>query len=73
MHFRENKNKFVLSYLASLIHEGVFSQVIVTFLLKGHTGNQVNEIKNICVVKGPQTVLLFSIRFEETNQLVFWV
>ena len=44
LHIRENKNKYVLTYLASLVRQNVFSKVTLTFLLKGHTGNQV-----ICV------------------------
>ena len=41
--WRENKNRFVLSYLAALVQSDVLSEVNLTFLLVGHTGNEVDQ------------------------------
>ena len=35
--YRENKNRFVLSFLAALVQQNILSEVNVTFLLVGHT------------------------------------
>ena len=35
---RENKNRFVFSFLSSLVQLGVFSSITMDFLLVGHTG-----------------------------------
>ena len=35
--WRENKNRFVLAYLADLVQRGVFREIYFDFLLKGHT------------------------------------
>jgi hypothetical protein len=35
--FRENKNRFLLSFLAALVQQNILSEVNVTFLLVGHT------------------------------------
>ena len=35
--WRENKNRFVLSFLAALVQQNILAEVNVTFLLVGHT------------------------------------
>ena len=35
---RENKNRFVFSWLAALVGSDIFNEVTVDFLVKGHTG-----------------------------------
>ena len=35
--YRENKNRFTLSFLTALVQNDIFSEVNVTFLLVGHT------------------------------------
>ena len=35
--YRENKNRFLLSFLAALVQQNILSEVNVTFLLVGHT------------------------------------
>jgi hypothetical protein len=35
--WRENKNRFVLAYLADLVQRGVFREIYFDFLVKGHT------------------------------------
>ena len=35
--WRENKNRFVLSFLAALVQLDILSEVNLTFLLVGHT------------------------------------
>ena len=42
--WKENKNRFVFSYLASLVELGVFESVTVNFFLVGHTGNEVDQV-----------------------------
>ena len=41
---RENKNRFVFSYLSALVELGVFSEITMDFLIVGHTG------KLICII-----------------------
>ena len=36
--FRENKNRFLFSFLARLVELNVFLEVSINFLIKGHTG-----------------------------------
>ena len=36
--WRENKNKFLFSFLASLMQLNIFVEVTCSFLIKGHTG-----------------------------------
>ena len=45
--FRENKNRFVLSFLAALVELDILAEVNVTFLLVGHTGNEVDQLFSI--------------------------
>ena len=45
--FRENKNQYVFAYLASLVDLNVFNSVTVDFLVKGHTGNEVDQLFSI--------------------------
>ena len=35
--WRENKNRFVLAFLAALVQQNILAEVNVTFLLVGHT------------------------------------
>ena len=35
---RENKNRYVFSFLSALVQLGVFSSITMDFLLVGHTG-----------------------------------
>ena len=36
--FRENKNRYLFSWLANLVELNVFLEVSINFLIKGHTG-----------------------------------
>ena len=36
--WRENKNRYVLAFLASLVELKVFVEAGIDFLIKGHTG-----------------------------------
>ena len=39
--FRENKNRYVFSFLAALVDMQIVASVEIDFMLVGHTGNQV--------------------------------
>ena len=41
LYFRENKNRYVFSFLSALIDMDILSTVEMDFMLVGHTGNQV--------------------------------
>ena len=36
--FRENKNRYLFSWLANLVELNIFLEVSINFLIKGHTG-----------------------------------
>ena len=40
----QNKNDFILCYLASLVENGWFERVTVMYLLKGHTHGAVDQL-----------------------------
>ena len=46
MNFRENKNRYVFSFLSALIDMDILSTVELDFMLVGHTGNQVGVTLN---------------------------
>ena len=37
---RENKNRYLLSFFAALVQMDILQEVVVSFLLVGHTGNE---------------------------------
>ena len=43
--FRENKNRYVFSFLAALVDMQIVASVEIVFMLVGHTGNQVEYFK----------------------------
>ena len=45
--WRENKNKFVLGFLAALVELNVFKEVTFEFLMVGHTGNACDQLFSI--------------------------
>ena len=45
--WKENKNRFLFSFLASLVHLNVFEEVSLDYLLVGHTGNEVDQLFSI--------------------------
>ena len=45
--FRENKNKYVMAFLAVLVELGVFKEVTMEFLMVGHTGNECDQLFSI--------------------------
>ena len=47
----DNKNKFVFGYFASLVANGTFDTVVVSFLLVGHTHEDVDQIFSIIAKK----------------------
>ena len=42
--FRENKNRYLFSFLAALVKLEVFTEIHVDFMPVGHTGNQVRKL-----------------------------
>jgi hypothetical protein len=42
--FRENKNSYVMAYLAWLVERGVFDRVELSFLPVGHTHNECDQV-----------------------------
>ena len=45
--WRENKNRFVFSFLAKLVKAGIFEEATMDFLIVGHTGNEVDQLFSI--------------------------
>ena len=45
--FKENKNRYLFAFLASLVELNVFTEVTVNYLLVGHTGNEVDQLFSI--------------------------
>ena len=43
----ENKNRYLFSFLASLVTLNVFEEITVNYLLVGHTGNEVDQLFSI--------------------------
>ena len=43
---RENKNRFVFTYLSWLIYSGVFKEIYVNFLPVGHTHNDNDQLSS---------------------------
>ena len=39
--WKENKNRFLFSFLASLLQLNVFEEISCDYLMVGHTGNEV--------------------------------
>ena len=42
--WRENKNRFLFSFLSGLVELDVFEEITCNFLLVGHTGNEVDQL-----------------------------
>ena len=42
--WRENKNRFLFSFLSALVELDVFEEISCNFLLVGHTGNEVDQL-----------------------------
>ena len=38
------QNRYLLSFLSALVEQGVFREVIIYFLIVGHTGNSVDQL-----------------------------
>lgn len=51
---RENKNKYVLSYIALLVHLGIFKEALVHFLPVGHTHEDIDQMFS-CVARQLRT------------------
>ena len=47
---RENKNRFVFSFLSALVELQIFTSVTMDFMLVGHTGNAVDQLFS-CLAK----------------------
>ena len=45
--WRENKNKYVLSYLSYLVQVNVFRHIYINFMLVGHTHNDVDQLFSV--------------------------
>lgn len=45
--WRENKNKYLFSFLACLVDLKVFEEITVDYLIVGHTGNEVDQLFSI--------------------------
>ena len=45
--WRENKNRFLFSFLSALVQLKVFEEISVNFLIVGHTGNEVDQLFSI--------------------------
>ena len=46
--WKENKNRFVFSFLASLLELKIFEEISCNYLMVGHTGNEVRNQKHFC-------------------------
>ena len=44
--FRENKNRYLFSWLANLVELNIFLEVSINFLIKGHTGKSFILLSN---------------------------
>ena len=44
--WRENKNRYVFSFLAELVDLGIFESASMDFLCVGHTGNEVDQVRS---------------------------
>ena len=42
--WRENKNRYMFSFLFALVKLDIFEEVTCNFLLVGHTGNEVDQL-----------------------------
>ena len=42
--WRENKNRYLFSFLSALVELDVFEEISVNFLIVGHTGNEVDQL-----------------------------
>ena len=57
--WKENKNRFLFSYLASLVELEIFDEVSLNYLLVGHTGNEVDQLFScLCTVLKDDIVTL---------------
>ena len=48
--YRENKNRYLMSYLSSLVRLQIFEEITVDYLLVGHTGNEVSPSKSMFIL-----------------------
>ena len=72
--FRECKNRYIFSYLKSLIDCGVFKEIFVNFLPVGHTHCDIDQMFSRFSVhlKGECTLSNFKVSFKFAQDLVLF-
>ncbi|KAJ8048727.1 hypothetical protein HOLleu_01158 [Holothuria leucospilota] len=64
--FRENKNRYVLSYAALLVEKDIFEEVYVHFLPVGHTHEDVDQMFS-CVARHLQHTNIYTLKDLESE------
>jgi hypothetical protein len=50
--WKENKNRYLFSFLTALLEKNIFIEITCNYLLVGHTGNQVDQLFSILTTQG---------------------
>ena len=68
---KETKNKAVTAYCAALVEAGVFDTIIVSYLLKGHTHEDIDQIFSVVSEKLQSIDILWFDEFDEAVAAAF--
>ena len=63
---RENKNRYVLAFLALLVEEKVFEEIEIGFLMKGHTHEDIDQLFS-CVSRHLHKENTFTLQGKSNN------